>query len=63
MYFVSNRTQPSYPFGLQNANIYRIPLTRQEGEFKSDKLAKVFEAEKKTMKKREIRQMKALQLK
>jgi tricorn protease len=53
MYFVSNRTQPSYPFGLQNANIYRIPLTRQEGEFKSDKLAKVFEAEKKDKEEKE----------
>ena len=53
MYFVSNRTQPSYPFGLQNANIYRIPLTRQEGEFKSDKLAKVFETEKKDKEEKE----------
>lgn len=53
MYFVSNRTQPSYPFGLQNANIYRIPLTRQEGEFKSEKLAKVFEAEKKDKEEKE----------
>lgn len=47
LYFVSNRTQPSYPFGLRDGRMYRIPLVRQEGDFKSDELAKVFEEEKK----------------
>lgn len=52
IYFESNRTQPSYPYGLQNGRIYRIPLVRHEEEFKSDELAKVFE-EKKEEKKEE----------
>ena len=47
LYFVSNRTQPSYPFGLRDGRMYRIPLVRQEGDFKSDELAKVFEEETK----------------
>jgi len=47
IYFVSNRTQPSYPFGLQNGRVYRVPLTRIEAAFKSDKLAAVFDEDKK----------------
>ncbi|WP_422355428.1 S41 family peptidase [Roseivirga pacifica] len=47
LYFVSNRTQPSYPFGLRDGRMYRIPLVRQEDDFKSDELAKVFEEKKK----------------
>ena len=46
IYFESNRTQPSYPYGLQDGRIYRIPLVRHEGDFKSDELAKVFEEKK-----------------
>ncbi|MGW8121729.1 S41 family peptidase [Roseivirga echinicomitans] len=47
LYFVSNRTKPSYPFGLENGRVYRVPLSRQEEGFKSDKLSEVFEKEKK----------------
>lgn len=47
IYFVSNRTRPSYPFGLQDGRVYRIPLSRQETDFKSDKLAAVFDEDKK----------------
>jgi tricorn protease len=46
LYFISNRTQPSYPFGLQNGRVFRIPLTRLESDFKSDKLAAVFDKDK-----------------
>ena len=42
LYFISNRTRPSYPFGLQDGRVFRIPLTRMETDFKSDKLAAVF---------------------
>jgi len=42
IYFETNRKQPSYPFGLQNGDIYRIPLQRQEAEFRSEELEKVF---------------------
>ncbi|MCE7994876.1 MAG: PDZ domain-containing protein [Roseivirga sp.] len=47
IYFISNRTRPSYPFGLQDGRVYRIPLSRQETDFKSDKLAAVFDEDKK----------------
>lgn len=47
IYFISNRTRPSYPFGLQDGRVYRIPLSRQETDFKSDKLASVFDEDKK----------------
>ncbi len=44
IYFETNRTTPSYPFGLRDADIYRIPLQKQEDQFKSDELEKVFES-------------------
>lgn len=47
LYFVSNRTQPSYPFGLQDGRVYRVTLARHEGDFKSDQLAAVFDEDKK----------------
>lgn len=47
LYFETNRTQPSYPFGLREADIYRIPLQRQEEAFKSEKLEEVFEGAEK----------------
>ena len=47
LYFVSDRTKPSYPFGMQNGRVYRVPLSRQEEAFKSDKLNEIFEKEKK----------------
>lgn len=47
IYFISNRTRPSYPFGLRDGRIYRIPLSRIEADFKSDKLAAVFDEDKK----------------
>lgn len=47
LYFATNRTQPSYPFGLQNGDIYRIPLTKHEADFKSTELEKVFETKEK----------------
>lgn len=42
LYFTTNRTEPSYPFGMQNGDIYRIPLKKHEADFKSTELAKVF---------------------
>lgn len=51
LYFVSNRTKPSYPFGLQEGRVYRVALARKEREFKSDRLEKVFSEVKKEDKK------------
>ena len=53
MYFVSNRTTPSYPFGLRDGHVYRVPLKRHERDFKSDKLAEVFVEKKKEDKKKD----------
>jgi len=47
LYFVSNRTAPSYPFGLQDGRVYRVPLARQDRPYKSAKLAAVFDEDKK----------------
>lgn len=49
IYFASNRTKPSYPFGLEKERIYRLPLSKIEAPFKSDKFNDLFKvAEKKT---------------
>ena len=49
LYFASNRTKPSYPFGLEKERIYRLPLSKIEVPFKSDKFNDLFKvAEKKT---------------
>ncbi len=47
LYFVSNRTEPSYPFGLQDGRVYRVPLARLDRPYKSAKLAAVFDEDKK----------------
>lgn len=48
LYFASNRTKASYPFGLDKERIYRLPLTKIEAPFKSDKFNDLFKpAEKK----------------
>ena len=49
IYFASNRTKPSYPFGLEKERIYRLPLSKIEAPFKSDKFTDLFKPiEKKT---------------
>lgn len=47
IYFTSDRLNPSYPMGMQNANIYRFSLDWFTEAFKSDQFDKLF-AEKKT---------------
>ena len=42
IYFASARTQPSYPRGGGNSNIYRVALDRFEQPFKSDEFDKLF---------------------
>jgi tricorn protease len=42
LYFVTDRINPTYPFGMQNGHVFRVPLSRQEEDFKSDKLAEIF---------------------
>jgi tricorn protease len=47
IYFEADRKTPAYPYGFQNAHIYRIALEKFDNEFKSDRFAKLFEKEKK----------------
>jgi Tol biopolymer transport system component/C-terminal processing protease CtpA/Prc len=47
IYFNSTRTKPSYPFGLQNPKIYRMPLEKIDEPYRSDKYNDLFKTEKK----------------
>ena len=47
IYFDSDRLKPTYPWGPDNSNIYRIALTKLDKEFKLDKFDKLFEKETK----------------
>ncbi len=43
VYFTTHRTKPSYPYGLQDPDVFRMPLQRiSELPFRSDKLAELF---------------------
>jgi tricorn protease len=46
IYYNSNPTRPSYPYGMRNANLYRLPLEKIDSPFKSDEFDKLFEEEK-----------------
>lgn len=47
IYFNSTRTKPSYPFGLQNPRIYRMPLEKIDEPYRSDKYNDLFKAPEK----------------
>ena len=47
IYFNSARTRPSYPFGMQNPRIYRMPLEKIDDPYRSDKYNDLFKTEKK----------------
>lgn len=47
IYFNSARTKPSYPFGMQNPRIYRMPLEKIDEPYRSDKYNDLFKPEKK----------------
>lgn len=53
IYFVSARTKPSYPFGMQNPRIYRMPLEKIDAPYRSDKYEALFKTEKKDSSKKE----------
>jgi len=42
IYFVSNRLRPGYPYGLQNAKIYRLPLEKFDDAYRMDKFRELF---------------------
>ncbi len=45
IYITADLLNPSYPYGADNINIYRIPLTKLEDEFAVDRAQKLFEEE------------------
>ncbi len=51
IYFISARTKPSYPFGMQNPRIYRMPLEKIDDPYRSDKYNDLFKNDKKEEKK------------
>lgn len=51
IYFSSDRTQVSFPYGTSNAHIYRMKLDKFADLFKSDKLSELFAEETKNEKK------------
>ena len=53
IYFTSDRTNPSYPLGLQNPSVYRLSLDWFDEAYKSDQFDKLFSEEKKDDKKDE----------
>lgn len=49
IYFQANLTQPSYPFGMQDPNLYSMALRAYDAPYRSDKVKELFkEEEKKT---------------
>lgn len=45
VYFQTNRTEPSFPYGMRDADIYRIALYQVEPEFRSDRVIALFKEE------------------
>ncbi len=47
IFFTSQRLKPSYPFGMANAKVYRMPLDKLDAPFRLDKFNELFKEEKK----------------
>ncbi|MEO7982718.1 MAG: S41 family peptidase, partial [Bacteroidota bacterium] len=47
IYFTSQRLKPSYPFGMPNAKVYRVPLEKIDEPYRLDKFNELFKEEKK----------------
>ncbi len=47
IYLTSQRLKPSYPFGMQNARVYRLPLEKLDEPFRVEKYNELFKEEKK----------------
>lgn len=46
IYFSSGRTKPAFPFGMQNAHIYRMALDNYDTPYRSDKFDELFTEKK-----------------
>ncbi len=60
IYFASDRTNPSYPLGMQKSNIFRLALDWFDEPFKSEKFNDLFVEEKKLEKEEKKEEKKAL---
>jgi Tol biopolymer transport system component/C-terminal processing protease CtpA/Prc len=47
IYFTSARLRPSYPFGMRDPKVYRLPLEKFSQPFRSDKYDELFKTQKK----------------
>jgi C-terminal processing protease CtpA/Prc len=47
IYFISSRLKPSYPTGLQQPHVYRLPLQKIDAPYRTDKFNELFKDEKK----------------
>lgn len=54
IYFTSQRLKPSYPFGMANARVYRLPLEKLDEPYRLDKYNELFKEEKKDTAKKNI---------
>lgn len=54
IYFISNRTKPSYPFGMSEPRIFRMALEKIDEPYRSDKFNELFKVEKKDTSKANI---------
>ena len=50
IFFSSSRTKPSYPFGMQNPRLYRMPLDKLDEPYRSDKYNDLFKTDKNEVK-------------
>ncbi|HLK27076.1 MAG TPA: S41 family peptidase [Puia sp.] len=55
IYFESARLKPSYPFGMQDPKIYRLPLQKFDEPFRMDKYDELFKTEKKDTAKKDTK--------
>lgn len=46
LYFVSSRTKPSYPTGMQDPRVYRVALDKFDAPYRIDKFDELFEKKK-----------------
>lgn len=54
IYFTSQRLKPSYPFGMNNGKVYRLPLEKIDEPYRMDKFNDLFKEEKKDTSKKVI---------
>lgn len=50
IYYATNPVAPSYPFGLQDPDLYRLPLQVTDAPYRSDKFAELFAEAEETVK-------------